>query len=128
MGVASGKKLLAFFCIELQVLAQDQLMWVRFPQRLTEDVKFFFKDKNDYFSKFIPFVSQVELRSSPLWDFHDWYVKELIDRPLILALKLVSTRQEVGRLRWEKDEQWCRMFNVKLYLQMLEHFCEVYFE
>ena len=45
-----------------------------------------------------------------------------MDRPLILALKLVLTRQEVGRLSWEKDEQWCRMFNVKLYLQMLEHF------
>ena len=51
-----------------------------------------------------------------------------MNRPLILALKLVLTRQEVVRLSWEKDEQWCRMFNVKLYLQMLEHFCKVYFE
>ena len=49
-----------------------------------------------------------------------------MDRPLILAIKLMLTRQEVGRLSWEKDEQWCRMFNVKLYLQILEHFCKVY--
>ena len=53
-----------------------------------------------------------------------------MDRPLILAIKLMLTRQEVGRLSWEKDEQWYIMFNVKLNLQMLrvETFCKVYFE
>ena len=45
-----------------------------------------------------------------------------MDRPLILAIKLMLTRQEVGRLSWEKDEQWYIMFNVKLNLQMLRLF------
>ena len=68
----------------LRVVTRDQLLWpvycdvsLRTPSSLpftTEDIliTFFCGEEMFYFLNFIPFVLQVELRCSPLWDFHDW--------------------------------------------------------
>ena len=50
----------------------------------TKDVLIiFYAGKKFYFLKFDPFVLQVELRSSPLWDLHDWWVMRQITSPVI---------------------------------------------
>ena len=43
------------------------------PSFITKDVLSIFSvGKEFYFLKYIPFVLQVKLWSSPLWDIHDW--------------------------------------------------------
>ena len=100
--VISVRSIYTHFRIVLWVVTREQVLWPVYyvspypiPPSLHHRRCFnyiFLQGRNFTSLKFIPFVVQVELRSSPLWDFYDWWVTKQITSPVILASVIEGTR------------------------------------
>ena len=104
------------FCIVLWLVTRNQVLWPVYcvpphpiPPSLQHRKCFnyiFLQGRNFTSLKFILFFLQVELRSSPLWDFHDWWVTKLIVNLVILASVIEGTRSHEVRRVYQSLQNW----------------------